>query len=144
MQEQEVGRLPTGLCVNTLREISRYATDIVRECAEAWVKLITGKSGRGGISLFVPLSIAFVVDLANSTPAPTLPSHTPRIVRNPALANSKGTRISSLRPLTVSMTSGSSSLARPSKLDALYRSLPCQHPPAQLLTNPHKTGCTYR
>ncbi len=29
----------------------RYATDIVRECAEAWEKLITGKTQRGDIAL---------------------------------------------------------------------------------------------
>jgi inorganic pyrophosphatase len=28
----------------------RYATDIVRECAEAWEKLITGKTPRGEVS----------------------------------------------------------------------------------------------
>jgi len=34
-----------------LNKLPRYATDVVRECAEAWERLITGKSGRGGISL---------------------------------------------------------------------------------------------
>jgi hypothetical protein len=28
----------------------RYATDIVRECAEAWEKLITGKTNPGDVS----------------------------------------------------------------------------------------------
>lgn len=28
----------------------RYAMDVVRECAEAWEKLITGKTQPGGIS----------------------------------------------------------------------------------------------
>lgn len=37
--------------MDKLRIVSRYATDVVRECAEAWERLITGKSGRGGISL---------------------------------------------------------------------------------------------
>ena len=32
---------------------SRYAMDIVRECAEAWERLITGKSPRGELSLYV-------------------------------------------------------------------------------------------
>ena len=31
--------------------IYRYATDIVRECAEAWERLIIGKTQRGDISL---------------------------------------------------------------------------------------------
>lgn len=35
----------------TKRWKSRYATDIVRECAEAWDRLIVGKTQRGGISL---------------------------------------------------------------------------------------------
>jgi inorganic pyrophosphatase len=30
---------------------SRYALDVIRECADAWEKLITGKSPRGDISL---------------------------------------------------------------------------------------------
>lgn len=28
----------------------RYATDVVRECSEAWEKLITGKTASGGVS----------------------------------------------------------------------------------------------
>lgn len=28
----------------------RYATDVVRECAEAWEKLITGKTNPGDVS----------------------------------------------------------------------------------------------
>ncbi|MCJ1260453.1 inorganic pyrophosphatase [Lobaria immixta] len=36
----------SGECKN-----KKYATDIVRECAEAWDRLITGKTQRGGISL---------------------------------------------------------------------------------------------
>ncbi len=31
--------------------IRRYATDVIRECAEAWDKLITGKTTPGEISL---------------------------------------------------------------------------------------------
>jgi len=30
---------------------NRYATDIVRECAEAWEKLISGKTAPGEVSL---------------------------------------------------------------------------------------------
>lgn len=30
---------------------SRYAMDVVRECAEAWDRLITGKTDKGDISL---------------------------------------------------------------------------------------------
>jgi hypothetical protein len=29
----------------------RYATDVVRECAEAWEKLITGKTQPGDVSM---------------------------------------------------------------------------------------------
>ncbi|KAK5150485.1 Inorganic pyrophosphatase [Oleoguttula sp. CCFEE 6159] len=36
----------SGECKN-----KKYATDVVRECAEAWEKLITGKTNRGDISL---------------------------------------------------------------------------------------------
>ena len=36
----------SGECKNR-----KYATDIVRECAEAWERLITGKTQPGGISL---------------------------------------------------------------------------------------------
>jgi inorganic pyrophosphatase len=32
--------------------LNRYAMDIVRECAEAWEKLMTGKSKKGEISLY--------------------------------------------------------------------------------------------
>ena len=38
----------SGECKN-----KKYATDIVRECAEAWERLITGKTHPGGISLYV-------------------------------------------------------------------------------------------
>jgi inorganic pyrophosphatase len=40
-------QLPQNLEIN----IRRYATDIVRECAEAWERLITGKTANGGLSL---------------------------------------------------------------------------------------------
>lgn len=36
----------SGECKN-----KKYATDIVRECAEAWERLITGKSDKHGVSL---------------------------------------------------------------------------------------------
>ena len=36
----------SGECKN-----KKYAMDIVRECAEAWERLITGKADKGGISL---------------------------------------------------------------------------------------------
>lgn len=51
MQEQEV-RAPPQAFENLLkRSFPRYATDIVRECAEAWERLIIGKTQRGDISL---------------------------------------------------------------------------------------------
>ncbi len=39
-------------------DFGRYATDIVRECAEAWERLITGKTPKGQISLSVELSLS--------------------------------------------------------------------------------------
>ncbi|RMX70585.1 hypothetical protein D0869_16497 [Hortaea werneckii] len=38
----------SGECKNR-----KYAMDVVRECAEAWEKLITGKTPKGEISLYV-------------------------------------------------------------------------------------------
>jgi len=38
----------SGECKN-----KKYAMEVVRECAEAWEKLITGKTPRGEISLYV-------------------------------------------------------------------------------------------
>lgn len=38
----------TGECKN-----KKYAMDVVRECAEAWERLITGKTAPGGVSTYV-------------------------------------------------------------------------------------------
>ena len=32
--------------------VARYATDVIRECAEAWERLITGKTDAGGVRLY--------------------------------------------------------------------------------------------
>ncbi|KAA8576732.1 hypothetical protein EYC84_006801 [Monilinia fructicola] len=44
-ESQRTNSLFTGECKN-----KKYATDIVRECAEAWEKLITGKTTPGDVS----------------------------------------------------------------------------------------------
>lgn len=38
-------------CLFRLLTPARYAQDVVRECADAWEKLVTGKTQRGEISL---------------------------------------------------------------------------------------------
>lgn len=52
----------SGECKNR-----KYAMDVVRECAEAWEKLITGKTAKGEISLYVQdLKTLDFVTFANS------------------------------------------------------------------------------
>lgn len=50
VQEQEVNLVPN--IISCLANDNRYATDIVRECAEAWEKLITGKTNPGDVSTY--------------------------------------------------------------------------------------------
>lgn len=42
----------------------RYAMDVIRECAEAWERLITGKVPPNGISTFVAASLSIPVFVA--------------------------------------------------------------------------------
>ena len=50
----------SGECKN-----KKYAMDIVRECAEAWERLITGKANKGEISLYVSCSLSWRCQLLN-------------------------------------------------------------------------------
>lgn len=50
----------TGECKN-----KKYAMDVVRECAEAWERLITGKTAPGGVSTYV-----LQAEFFNSTTVP--------------------------------------------------------------------------
>ncbi|TKA81362.1 Inorganic pyrophosphatase [Cryomyces minteri] len=70
----------SGECKN-----KKYATDVVRECAEAWEKLITGKTNRGDISLVNttcphspdrvdPSKLSDIPKGENKSPAPIDPS----------------------------------------------------------------------
>ena len=51
MQEQEVSLSGVDSDSRQTTNFDRYAMDIVRECAEAWERLITGKTPKGDISL---------------------------------------------------------------------------------------------
>ncbi|MCJ1344171.1 Inorganic pyrophosphatase [Peltigera leucophlebia] len=54
----------SGECKNR-----KYATDVVRECAEAWERLIIGKTQRGKISLLVlPLNITIKATYTSIAP----------------------------------------------------------------------------
>lgn len=50
MQEQEV-RICCLFKLRKLLTLNRYAMDIVRECAEAWDRLITGKTPKDKLDL---------------------------------------------------------------------------------------------
>ena len=84
--------------------------DIVRECAEAWEKLITGKSPRGDIALYVTSILlsktALTLSIAPTAQFPTLPT----VSTQPS---STFPRAKTGHPalLTPALTSGSSSPA---------------------------------
>ncbi|EQL00165.1 Inorganic pyrophosphatase [Ophiocordyceps sinensis CO18] len=59
----------TGECKNR-----SYAMDIVRECAEAWERLITGKTQPGGISI-ANMTVAHSTSLQDRSKLPPLPPH---------------------------------------------------------------------
>jgi inorganic pyrophosphatase len=63
----------TGECKN-----KKYAMDVIRECAEAWDRLITGKTARGDISL-TNLTV-------KNSPARITPEQLPAIPQNQELA----------------------------------------------------------
>lgn len=59
----------SGECKNR-----KYAMDIVRECAEAWERLVTGKTQPGGISL-KNTTVAHSADRAQDANALGIPRH---------------------------------------------------------------------
>lgn len=89
----------------------RYATDIVRECAEAWDRLIIGKTQRGGISLWV-FQFTLQQKATQTTIAPMSVSTTLPIEKNLAPVTSREARNFPQPPSMEYTTSGSSSLAQ--------------------------------
>lgn len=45
--------------------------DVVRECGEAWERLITGKTNPGDVSMYVLVSVTNLCAQTNSSLAPT-------------------------------------------------------------------------
>jgi inorganic pyrophosphatase len=94
----------SGECKN-----KKYAMDIVRECAEAWEKLATGKTPKDEINLYVEIQLPLTTPI-NNIAGPTLPS--PTLPTAPTPASSTFPRARTRRPLpsTPASTSGSTSL----------------------------------
>ena len=112
----------SGECKNR-----KYAMDVVRECAEAWEKLITGKTPKGEISLYVQEFKTLVFKhLLTWNTVPTPPSRTATTVPTLLSSTSPRATTSHLRRSTRALTSGSTSLAPLLKLFVLqaYR---CVH-----------------
>jgi inorganic pyrophosphatase len=61
----------SGECKNR-----KYAMDIVRECAEAWEKLVTGKTAKDDLSLYAPSEYTRTLRLTHHR-ANTTVSHSP-------------------------------------------------------------------
>jgi len=59
----------SGECKN-----KKYATDVVRECAEAWERLITGKTQPGGVSL-TNVTVPQSADRVDPSRLPPIPQH---------------------------------------------------------------------
>ena len=57
-----------------LTKLTRYAMDVVRECAEAWEKLITGKTNPGDVSL-ANVTVKNSPSRLNADQLPQLPPH---------------------------------------------------------------------
>lgn len=117
----------SGECKN-----KKYAEEVIKECSEAWEKLISGKTNPGDISLYA--SIHFLVEkvlddsrnLANiSLIVPTLSSSTtaPTTLRSPLFPRA---RTCLLPPLTAALTSGSSSPVLLCKVSSLVVEIPEQ------------------
>lgn len=106
----------SGECKNR-----KYAMDVVRECAEAWEKLITGKTNRGDISLYVfdPL-LKVIQSILTRFTVPTPPFLTPQTVLSQASSTSLRARTSPQPQLTHPLTSGSSSPVLPSRKLVVY------------------------
>lgn len=90
--------------------------DVVRECAEAWEKLITGATDPGDVSMFVTLPRNLQMH-SNTFIVPTSLSSThPPVSPQRSFLMSQLARISPLPQLTPALTSGSSSPELPHKL----------------------------
>jgi inorganic pyrophosphatase len=61
----------SGECKN-----KKYAMEIVRECAEAWEKLATGKTPKEDLSLYVPIAQYLMIS-ADNIRANTTVAHSP-------------------------------------------------------------------
>lgn len=94
--------------------MNRYAMDVVRECAEAWERLITGKAQPGEIALYAPSFICYLC-LLTSLPVPTPASRAHQTESTPAVFRSHTARTSCPHQSTHPSTSGSSSLVLPSR-----------------------------
>jgi inorganic pyrophosphatase len=94
----------SGECKN-----KKYAMDIVRECAEAWEKLATGKTPKDEINLYVEIQSPLITP-THKIAGPTPPSLT--LPTAPTLASSTFPRARTRHPLpsTPASTSGSTSL----------------------------------
>lgn len=106
----------TGECKN-----KDYAMDVIRECSEAWEKLMTGKTPSGGISTYVGSFVVSMDPFADARIAPTSRSTT-----RPARSTSRScrrcprTRTCPLLRSTARSTSGSSSaVPRPRQQEGL-------------------------
>jgi inorganic pyrophosphatase len=96
----------SGECKN-----KKYAMDIVRECAEAWEKLATGKTPKEDLSLYVMLNQVPRIELMCPVSIP--PSPTPPSAPTPARSTSPRARTRHPAPSTPASTSGSTSPVLP-------------------------------
>jgi inorganic pyrophosphatase len=96
----------SGECKN-----KKYAMDIVRECAEAWEKLATGKTPKEDLSLYVMLNPVPRIELMCPVSIP--PSPTPPSAPTPARSTSPRARTRHPAPSTPASTSGSTSPVLP-------------------------------
>jgi inorganic pyrophosphatase len=96
----------SGECKN-----KKYAMDIVRECAEAWEKLATGKTPKEDLSLYVMLNQVPRIELICPVSIP--PSPTPPSAPTPARSTSPRARTRHPAPSTPASTSGSISPVLP-------------------------------
>jgi inorganic pyrophosphatase len=96
----------SGECKN-----KKYAMDIIRECAEAWEKLATGKTPKEDLSLYVMLNQVPRIELICPVSIP--PSPTPPSAPTPARSTSPRARTRHPAPSTPASTSGSISPVLP-------------------------------
>jgi hypothetical protein len=110
----------SGECKN-----KKYAEEVIKECSEAWEKLISGKTNAGDISLYVfypallrSLLLFRGALLITFSTVPT-PSSTRTALSPLRSLPSPVTRTLPLPPLMAALTSGSSSPALPCKVSYL-------------------------